>query len=43
MLDEALKNSKKYTDEIYRTDLNGTIVVYSDGKTVSVTTERQGK
>ncbi len=40
---KTLTSLKKYTDEIYRTDLNGTIVVYSDGKTVSVTTERQGK
>ncbi len=32
----ALKRINKYTDEIYRNDLCGDIVVYSDGKDLSV-------
>lgn len=34
--DEALARIGKYTDKIYRTDINGTIAVYSDGKTLYV-------
>ncbi|HJJ39252.1 MAG TPA: ComEC/Rec2 family competence protein, partial [Methanocorpusculum sp.] len=36
---DALKRINKYTKYLYRTDIDGTIVVSSDGKTYSVKTE----
>lgn len=36
----TLENLKKYTNEIYRTDLNGTITVASDGYNIAVETEK---
>lgn len=38
--DITLENLSKYTDKVYRTDLNGTIVITSDGKELSVTEEK---
>lgn len=35
-----LLNSKTYSPKVYRTDLNGDIIVRSDGKTVSIETSR---
>ena len=39
--DAAIKRIKKYTDEIYRTDICGSIVIQSDGKELSVSYENQ--
>lgn len=39
--DAALKRIKKHTDEIYRTDICGSIVIQSDGKELSVSYENQ--
>lgn len=39
--DAALKRIKKHTDEIYRTDLCGSIVIQSDGEKLSVSYENQ--
>ena len=39
--DGALKRISTYTNEIYRTDLNGTINIVSDGKELTVSTERK--
>ena len=39
--DAALKRIKKYTDEIYRTDICGSIVIQSDGRELSVSYENQ--
>ena len=39
---DALKRIKKYTDKIYRTDLDGTIVFTSDKDGLTVKTEKQG-
>ena len=36
----TIKKLEKYTDHIYRTDLNGTVVVTSDGVNIAVKTER---
>jgi competence protein ComEC len=36
----TLKRLKKYTSQIYRTDLNGSIVVSSDGSKLTVSAER---
>lgn len=38
--DEAMERIQVYTDDIYRTDLDGTIVMESDGKEITVMTER---
>ena len=38
--DSALRRIGKYTDHIYRTDINGSIVVSSDGSKLTVTAER---
>lgn len=38
--DSALRRIGRYTDHIYRTDLNGSIIVSSDGSRLTVTTER---
>lgn len=38
--DEVLERLKKYTNNIYRTDINGNIVVLSDGKNIVVETEK---
>lgn len=40
---EALKEISRYTDKIYRTDINGTVTFTSDGKELSVSTEKEGK
>ncbi len=37
--DEAMDRLMKYTSKIYRTDLNGTVTVYSDGEKLYVKTE----
>ncbi len=37
--DEALSRLEEYTDKIYRTDINGTVVVYSDGSKLYVSCE----
>lgn len=39
--DNALKRIKKHTQEIYRTDICGDIVITSDGKNLSVEYEKQ--
>lgn len=39
----TLKKLKKYTKEIYRTDLNGSIVFESDGLNLQIHTERKSK
>lgn len=39
--DKALKRIKKHTNEIYRTDICGSIVLESDGKNLSVSYENQ--
>ena len=39
--DTALKRIKKHTEEIYRTDICGSIVITGDGSTLSVTYENQ--
>lgn len=36
----TIKNLEKYTNNIYRTDLNGNILVTSDGKNITVNTEK---
>lgn len=41
--DAAVKRLTKYTDEIYRTDLDGTIVFRSDGSRIEVKTEASDK
>lgn len=41
--DSAVERISLYTDEIYRTDLCGTIVITSDGKELEVRTERSGR
>ncbi len=38
--DSTVKRLKKYTDQIFRTDINGSIVVESDGEDLNVTPER---
>ena len=38
--DITLENLSKYTDKIYRTDLQGTIIFESDGNNYAVKTER---
>ena len=38
--DSTVKRLKKYTDQIFRTDINGSIVVESDGEELNVTPER---
>lgn len=40
--DAALTRIEKYTDRIYRTDLLGTISVYSDGKKLYITHNKEG-
>ena len=40
--EEALARLKSAEVEVFRTDLSGTITFVSDGKTVTVTTEREG-
>ena len=37
---KALKEISKYTDKIYRTDLNGTVTFVSDGKELKTNTEK---
>lgn len=37
---KALKAISKYTDEIYRTDLDGTVTIVSDGKDLTIKTEK---
>lgn len=37
---KTIKNLEKYTNNIYRTDLNGNILVTSDGKNITVNTEK---
>ena len=39
--DAALKRIKKHTQDIYRTDICGSIVITGDGSTLSVTYENQ--
>jgi len=38
--DSVLDRFYRYTEEVYRTDLDGTVVVESDGEKISVITER---
>lgn len=38
--DITIENLSKFTDKIYRTDLMGTIVFTSDGKSLDIKTER---
>lgn len=38
---KALKEISKYTDKIYRTDLNGTVTFVSDGKELKTNTEKE--
>lgn len=38
--DSVLDRFRRYTEEVYRTDLDGTVVVESDGEKISVITER---
>lgn len=40
---KTLKALKKYSTEIYRTDLNGSITIHSDGTRLTVTPERESK
>ena len=40
--DITIENLNKFTDKIYRTDLCGTVVFESDGKELTVETERNG-
>ena len=40
---KTLKALKKYSPDIYRTDLNGSVVVHSDGSNLTVTPERESK
>ena len=37
---KALKEISKYTDEIYRTDLDGTVIFVSDGKDLTINKEK---
>ncbi len=37
---KTIKNLEKYTNNIYRTDLSGNIIVISDGKNITVNTEK---
>lgn len=39
--DSTIKKLKKYTNNIYRTDLNGTIIIKSDGENLNVTLEKE--
>ncbi len=39
-VDSVMKRFQKYADKIYRTDLDGTIVMTSDGKELEVSVER---
>lgn len=39
--EEVLERISKYTDKIYRTDLMGTVSVYSDGEKLYIKTERK--
>lgn len=38
--EKALKEISQYTDKIYRTDLSGTVTFISDGKNLTVSTEK---
>lgn len=38
--DSTIKKLEKYTDNIYRTDLCGTVIVTTDGENINVSTER---
>lgn len=38
--DSTVKRLRKYTKQIFRTDLSGSIIIESDGKKLAVTTER---
>lgn len=38
--DITLEKLSKYTDKVYRTDISGSVVITSDGKTLSVTEEK---
>lgn len=38
---QTLKEISRYTDKIYRTDLNGTVTFVSDGRELTVSTERE--
>ena len=38
--EETLEKLSKYTDKIYRTDENGTILIITDGKTVVAVKEK---
>lgn len=37
--DEVMKRLESYADEIYRTDIDGTVIIESDGKELSVVTK----
>ncbi len=39
--DSVIRAVEDYTDKIYRTDLDGTVIFYTDGRTAEVSTERQ--
>lgn len=39
--DSTIKKLEKYTNNIYRTDLNGTIIIKSDGENLNVTLEKE--
>ncbi len=39
--EEAMNRLKAFTDKIYRTDLDGTVVIYSDGDQLYIKTEKQ--
>lgn len=38
--ESTIENLKKYTNNIYRTDLNGTIILTSDGEKIEIKTEK---
>lgn len=38
---QTLKEISRYTDKIYRTDLNGTVTFVSDGRELTVSTEKE--
>lgn len=38
---KALKAISKYTDKIYRTDINGTVIIVSDGKNLEIDAEKE--
>lgn len=40
-VDSVMKRFGQFADEIYRTDLNGTVVITSDGKEMEVSVERR--